>query len=164
MVCSVYFSRRLVLFTSRGVHEDYEIRYRSFGLMQILDMGHPEDSYSRGEEVGNITNRELRVSVEKNIEAGAYLLRSLLTGSECIYDDERYHQCKQCIGEIETVERDWTETRFHKWRAKEVPDSEHIPCGWAEAIRRYNGSGADAEAYRDAILTRITGAERIYVT
>jgi len=143
-------------------HEDYEIRYRSFGLMQILDMGNPEDDYTRGSEVGNITNKELRCSVEKNISAGANLLSSLLTGDECIYDedDERSHECKQCIGEIDTVERDWTETRFHKWRAKEVPDSEHIPCGWAEAIRRYNGSGADAEAYRDEILTRITGAER----
>ena len=53
-------------------------------------------------------------------------------------------------------------TRFHKWRSFEVPSFEQIPCGWAEAIRRYNGSGADAEAYRDEILTRITGAERIY--
>jgi hypothetical protein len=69
-------------------HPDYEIRYRSYGLMQILDMGHPEDDYTRGEEVGNITNRELRVSVARNIEAGAHLLRSLLTGDECIYDGD----------------------------------------------------------------------------
>ena len=146
-------------------HPDYEIRYRSYGLMQILDMGHPEDDYTRGEEVGNITNRELRVSVAKNIEAGANLLRSLLTGSECIYDegDERHYECKQCIEAIETIERDWTETRFHKWRSSDVPSFDLIPCGWAEAIRRYNGSGADAEAYRDEILTRITGVERIYV-
>ena len=160
-------------------HPDYEIRYRSYGLMQLLDMGHPEDDYSRGEEVGNITNRELRVSVAKNIEAGAHLLRSLLTaavpsarrGDECIYDedDERYYECKQCIEAIETIERDWTETRFHKWSSSEVPSFDLIPCGWAEAIRRYRchesksyGAGADAEAYRDEILTRITGAERIY--
>jgi peptidoglycan hydrolase-like protein with peptidoglycan-binding domain len=146
-------------------HPDYEIRYRSYGLMQLLDMGHPEDDYTRGEEVGNITNRELRVSVARNIEAGAHLLRSLLTGDECIYDedDERYYECKQCIEAIETIERDWTETRFHKWRSSDVPSFEQIPCGWAEAIRRYNGAGADAEAYRDEILTRITGAERTYI-
>ena len=146
-------------------HPDYEIRYRSFGIMQILDMGHPEDDYTRGEEVGNITNRELRVSVAKNIEAGANLLRSLLSGSECIYDedDERHYECKQCIEAIETIERDWTETRFHKWRSSDVPSFDSIPCGWAEAIRRYNGSGADAEAYRDEILTRITQAERTYI-
>lgn len=155
-----------VLSTSRSVHEGFEIGYRSFGLMQILDMGHPGEDYTRGEEVGNITNRELRVSVEKNISAGAHLLRSLLTGSECIYDedDERYHECVECIGEFETVERDWTETRFHKWRSSEVPSHDKIPCGWSEAIRRYNGSGADAEAYRDEILTRITGADRTYLT
>ena len=146
-------------------HPDYEIRYRSFGIMQILDMGHPENDYSRGSEVGNITNRELRCSVEKNIEAGAHLLRSLLTGKECVYDedDERHYQCKECISAIETVERDWTETRFHKWRSSEVPEAGLIPCGWPEAIRRYNGSGADAEAYRDEILTRITGVERTYL-
>ena len=146
-------------------HEDFEIRYRSFGLMQILDLGNPEDDYSRGSEVGNITNRELRVSVVRNIEAGAHLLRSLLTGDECVYseDDERYYECKQCIEAIETIERDWTETRFHKWRSSEVPSFDLIPCGWAEAIRRYNGAGADAEAYRDEILTRITGAERTYL-
>ena len=146
-------------------HPDYEIRYRSFGLMQLLDMGHPSDDYTRGEEVGNITNRELRVSVAKNISAGAHLLRSLLTGDECIYDedDERYYECKQCIEAIETIERDWTETRFHKWRSSDVPSFDLIPCGWAEAIRRYNGAGADAEAYRDEILTRITGAERTYL-
>ncbi len=104
-------------------HPDYEIRYRSFGIMQILDMGHPEDDYTRGEEVGNITNRELRCSVAKNIEAGANLLRSLLSGAECIYseDDERRYKCKECIGAIETVERDWTGTRFHKWRSEDVP-------------------------------------------
>jgi peptidoglycan hydrolase-like protein with peptidoglycan-binding domain len=146
-------------------HPDYEIRYRSYGIMQILDMGHPSDDYTRGSEVGNITNKELRESVAKNIEAGAHLLRSLLTGDECIYDedDERYYECKQCIEAIETIERDWSETRFHKWRSSEVPSFEQIPCGWAEAIRRYNGAGADAEAYRDEILTRITGAERTYV-
>ena len=145
-------------------HPDYEIRYRSFGIMQILDMGHPEDDYTRGSEVGNITNKELRESVAKNISAGAHLLRSLLTGSECIYDedDERHYECKECIGAIENVERDWSETRFHKWRSSDVPSFDLIPCGWAEAIRRYNGAGADAEAYRDEILTRITGAERIY--
>ena len=148
--------------------------------MQILDMGHPEDDYTRGEEVGNaktkscvvvcITNRELRVSVAKNISAGAHLLRSLLvpvspvlTGDECVYDedDERYYECRQCIEAIETIERDWTETRFHKWSSPDVPSFDLIPCGWAEAIRRYNGAGADAEAYRDEILTRITGAERL---
>ena len=146
-------------------HPDYEIRYRSFGIMQILDMGHPEDDYTRGEEVGNITNRELRVSVAKNISAGAHLLRSLLSGAECIYseDDERRYKCKECIESVETVEKDWTGTRFHKWRSEEVPETDLIPCGWAEAIRRYNGAGADAEAYRDEILTRITGAERTYV-
>ena len=145
-------------------HPDYEIRYRSYGIMQILDMGHPEDDYTRGSEVSNITNKELRESVAKNIEAGAHLLRNLLSGAECVYDedDERYYECKQCIEAIETVERDWTETRFHQWRSESVPSFEQIPCGWAEAIRRYNGSGADAEAYRDEILTRITGAERIY--
>ena len=57
---------------------------------------------------------------------------------------------------------DWTKTRFYKWRSKEVPESDLIPCGWPEAIKKYNGSGTDAEAYRDEILTRITGAERIY--
>ena len=146
-------------------HPDYEIRYRSYGLMQLLDMGHPEDDYTRGEEVGNITNRELRVSVARNIEAGAHLLRSLLTGDECVYseDDERYYECRQCIEAIDTIERDWTETRFHKWSSPDVPSFDLIPCGWAEAIRRYNGAGADAEAYRDEILTRITGAERTYV-
>ena len=146
-------------------HPDYEIRYRSFGIMQMLDMGHPEDDYTRGEEVGNITNRELRVSVARNIEAGAHLLRSLLTGDECVYseDDERYYECRQCIEAIDTIERDWTETRFHKWRSPDVPSFDIVPCGWAEAIRRYNGAGADAEAYRDEILTRITGAERTYI-
>jgi len=146
-------------------HPDYEIRYRSFGIMQILDMGHPEDYYTRGSEVGNITNKELRESVAKNISAGAHLLRSLLSGAECVYDedDDRRFSCKECIEAIETVERDWSETRFHKWRSFEVPSFEQIPCGWAEAIRRYNGAGADAEAYRDEILTRITGAERTYV-
>lgn len=78
-------------------HPDYEIRYRSFGIMQILDMGHPEDDYTRGSEVGNITNKELRESVAKNISAGAHLLRNLLSGAECVYDedDDRYYQCKQ---------------------------------------------------------------------
>ena len=124
--------------------------------------------------MGNITNRELRESVAKNIEAGAHLLRRLLSGPECIYgeDDERRYKCKkqrttssyrkECIESVETVEKDWTGTRFHKWRSKDVPASDLIPCGWPEAIRRYNGSGADAEAYRDEILTRITGAERVY--
>jgi len=146
-------------------HPDYEIRYRSYGLMQILDMGNPADDYTRGSEVGNITNRELRCSVAKNIKAGAHLLRSLLSGPECLYeeDDERHYQCKECIEAIETVQRDWTETRFHKWRSEDVPSFDLIPCGWAEAIRRYNGAGADAEAYRDEILTRITGAKRTYV-
>jgi len=113
-------------------HEDYEIRYRSYGLMQILDLGHPSDNYTRGSEVGNITNRELRVSVAKNIEAGANLLRSLLTGSECIYDedDDRHYECKDCLGAIETVERDWTSTQYHKWHSSEVPESDQIPCGW----------------------------------
>jgi len=88
----------------------------------------------------------------------------LLSGAECVYseDDERRYKCKECIGAIETVEIDWTGTRFHKWRSSEVPEFSKIPCGWPEAIRRYNGSGADAEAYRDEILTRITGAERTY--
>lgn len=146
-------------------HPDYEIRYRSYGIMQLLDMGHPEDDYTRGSEVGNITNKELRESVAKNIEAGAHLLRNLLSGAECVYDedDERHYECKQCIEAIEKVERDWSETRFHKWRSEAVPSFEQIPCGWAEAIRRYNGSGADAEAYRDEILTRITRAKRTYV-
>jgi len=146
-------------------HPDYEIRYRSFGLMQILDMGNPSDDYTRGSEVGNITNKELRCSVAKNIEAGAHLLRSLLSGPECIYDedDDRRYQCRECIGAIETVERDWTGTRFHKWLSEDVPSFDLIPCGWPEAIRRYNGAGADAEAYRDEILTRITGVERTYV-
>lgn len=110
--------------------------------MQILDLGHPSDDFSRGEEVGNITNRELRVSVAKNIEAGARLLRSLLTGPECIYseDDERHYECRECIGEIETTERDWTSSRFHRWRSSweesthfrplDVPSFDLIPCGW----------------------------------
>ena len=71
-------------------------------------MGHPEDDYTRGSEVGNITNKEIRESVAKNISAGAHLLRSLLTGDECIYDedDERHYECKQCIEAIETIERE----------------------------------------------------------
>jgi len=103
--------------------------------------------------------------VEKNIEAGAHLLRSLLSGPECIYDedDERHYQCKECIEALETVQRDLTETRFHKWRSEDVPSFDLIPCGWPEAIRRYNGAGDDAEAYRDEILRRHTGAESSYL-
>lgn len=146
-----------------NVHPDYEIRYRSYGLMQILDMGHPEDNYTRGVEVGNITNKELRVSVAKNILAGAHLLRSLLTGDVCAYNNERRYKCRECIKSVATVERDWTNTMYHKWRSSEVPSYHLIPCGWATAIRKYNGSGIEAEAYRDEILTRITGAIRHYI-
>lgn len=39
---------------SEEEHQDYEIRYRSFGLMQILDMGHPSDDYTRGSELGSL--------------------------------------------------------------------------------------------------------------
>jgi hypothetical protein len=65
----------------------YKIRFRSYGIMQILDMGHPDDDYTRGDEVGNITNREIKYSVAKNIEAGACLLKSLLRGGKCKYHE-----------------------------------------------------------------------------
>jgi hypothetical protein len=155
-------------------HPDYQIRYRSYGMLQILDMGHPEDSYTRGEEVGNITNRELKYSVAKNIEAGACLLKSLLRGDKCKYPhgDNRWYGCKACVQSVPTVARDWTNTRWHRlpalrrqpgrWKCNSVPDFAKIPCGWPEAIRRYNGSGAEAQAYRDEILTRIVSAKRIY--
>jgi len=75
-------------------HPDYQILYRSYGMLQILDMGHPDDNYTRGDEVGNITNRELKESVAKNIEAGACLLLSLLRGKQCQYleSDERWYE------------------------------------------------------------------------
>ena len=89
-------------------HQDYEIRYRSYGIMQILDLGHPEDDYTRGSEVGNITNRALRCSVAKNIKAGAHLLRNRLSGPECIYDeeDDRHYQCKDSM--VRKEEDVWT--------------------------------------------------------
>jgi len=148
----------------KGDHPDYQIRYRSYGMLQILDMGHPEDDYTRGDEVGNITNRELKESVAKNIEAGACLLKSLLRGKQCHYpsSDERWYGCRDCIKSIKTVPRDWTHTRWHRWKCNAVPDFAKIPCGWPEAIRRYNGSGNEAFAYRDEILTRVVGAKRIY--
>ena len=145
-------------------HPDYQIRYRSYGMLQILDMGHPEDDYTRGDEVGNITNRELKYSVAKNISAGACLLLSLLRGKQCHYpsSDERWYGCRDCIKSIPTAPKDWTNTRWHRWKCNAVPDYQQIPCGWPEAIRRYNGSGAEASAYRDEILTRIVSAKRIY--
>ena len=145
-------------------HPDYQIRYRSYGMLQILDMGHPYDDYTRGDEVGNITNRELKESVAKNIEAGACLLKSLLRGKKCQYpeNDERWYGCKACVQRVATTPKDWTNTKWHRWKCNAVPDYQQIPCGWAEAIRRYNGSGAEAFAYRDEILTRIVSAKRIY--
>jgi len=149
---------------NKGDHPDYQIRYRSYGMLQILDMGHPYDDYTRGDEVGNITNRELKESVAKNIEAGACLLKSLLRGKQCQYseNDERWYGCRDCIKSIPTAPKDWTNTRWHRWKCNAVPDYQQIPCGWPEAIRRYNGSGAEASAYRDEILTRIVSAKRIY--
>jgi len=38
-------------------HPDYEIRYRSYGLMQLLDMGNPEEAY-RDEILTRITSVE----------------------------------------------------------------------------------------------------------
>jgi hypothetical protein len=145
-------------------HPDFQIRYRSYGMLQILDMGNPDDSYTRGDEVGNITNREIKYSVAKNIEAGACLLKSQLRGERCQYPegDECWYACKACINNFPTVKIDWTTTRWHRWKCNTVPDYQQIPCGWPEAIRRYNGSGAEAQAYRDEILTRIVGAKRIY--
>jgi len=35
-------------------HPDYEIRYRSYGIMQILDMGHPSDDYTRVPLLGGV--------------------------------------------------------------------------------------------------------------
>jgi len=149
---------------NKGDHPDYQIRYRSYGMLQILDMGHPYDDYTRGDEVGNITNRELKYSVAKNIEAGACLLKSLLRGKKCQYseNDERWYGCRDCIKSIKTVPKDWTNTRWHRWKCYAVPDFEQIPCSWPEAIRRYNGSGNEAFAYRDEILTRVVSAKRIY--
>jgi len=145
-------------------HPDYQIRYRSYGMLQLLDMGNPNDTYTRGEEVGFITNRELKESVAKNIEAGACLLKSLLRGKKCQYseNDERWYGCRDCIKSIKTVPKDWTNTKWHRWKCNTVPDFALLPCGWPEAIRRYNGSGAEAQAYRDEILTRIVSAKRIY--
>jgi hypothetical protein len=145
-------------------HPDYQIRYRSYGMLQILDMGNPDDDYTRGDEVYGITNRELKYSIAKNIEAGACLLKSLLRGERCHYSesDERWYACKACVQSVPTVARDWTNTKWHRWKCNAVPDYQQIPCGWAEAIRRYNGSGAEAFAYRDEILTRVVGAKRIY--
>jgi hypothetical protein len=148
----------------KGDHPDYQIRYRSYGMLQILDMGHPEDDYTRGDEVGNITNRELKESVAKNISAGACLLLSLLRGKQCHYPegDERWYACKACVQSVPTTPKDWTNTRWHRWKCNSVPDYQQIPCSWPEAIRRYNGSGNEAFAYRDEILTRVVGAKRIY--
>jgi hypothetical protein len=148
----------------KGDHPDYQIRYRSYGMLQILDMGNPNDSYTRGDEVGGITNRELKESVAKNIEAGACLLKSLLRGKQCQYseNDERWYGCRDCIKSIKTAPKDWTNTRWHRWKCNAVPDYQQIPCSWPEAIRRYNGSGSEAFAYRDEILTRIVSAKRIY--
>jgi hypothetical protein len=133
-------------------------------MLQILDMGHPEDDYTRGDEVGGITNRELKESIAKNIEAGAFLLKSLLRGKKCQYseNDERWYGCRACVNSIPTVPKDWTNTKWHRWKCNAVPDYQQIPCGWVEAIRRYNGSGNEAFAYRDEILTRIVSAKRIY--
>jgi hypothetical protein len=142
-----------------------QIRYRSYGMLQILDLGHPEDEYTRGDEVGGLTNRELKYSVAKNIEAGAYLLKSLLRGKkECLFtqDDRRWYDCKACLSKIPKVSQDWTRTKWHRWKCAAMPDLEKIPCSWPEAIRRYNGSGIEAFAYRDEILTRIVNAKRIY--
>jgi hypothetical protein len=146
-------------------HPDYQIRYRSYGMLQILDMGNPDDSYTRGDEVCNITNRELKESIAKNIEAGACLLLSLLRGEQCQYpqSDDRWYACKSCVQSVATTPKDWTNTRWHRWQCDAVPDYQQIPCSWAEAIRRYNGSGKEASAYRDEILTRIVSAKRIYV-
>jgi len=159
---------------NRGDHPDYQIRYRSYGMLQILDMGNPDDSYTRGDEVGGITNRELKESVAKNIEAGACLLRSLLRGDKCQYPqgDDRWYACKACVQSVTTMPKDWTNTvegvveriaPRHRWKCNAVPDFEQIPCSWPEAIRRYNGSGNEAFAYRDELLTRIVGAKRTYV-
>jgi hypothetical protein len=147
-------------------HPDYQIRYRSYGMLQILDMGNPDDSYTRGDEVCNITNRELKESVAKNISAGACLLKSLLRGKRCHYPegDELWYGCRDCIKSIKTAPKDWTNTKWHRWKCYAVPDFAKIPCGWPEAIRRYNGSGNEAFAYRDEILTRVVGAKRIYAT
>ena len=145
-------------------HPDYQIRYRSYGMLQIIDMGHPEDDYTRGDEVGNITNWEIKYNVAKNIEAGACLLKNLLRGEKCCYseDDERWYGCKACIQSIPTVQKDWTNTKWHRWKCDAVPDYQQIPCSWPEAIRKYNGSGKEAQAYRDEILTRVVSAKRIY--
>jgi hypothetical protein len=127
-------------------------------------MGNPNDTYTRGEEVGFITNRELKESVAKNIEAGACLLKSLLRGDKCKYPhgDNRWYGCKACLISVATMPKDWTTTRWHRWKCYAVPDFAKIPCGWLEAIRRYNGSGNEAFAYRDEILTRVVSAKRIY--
>jgi hypothetical protein len=127
-------------------------------------MGYPDDDYTRGDEVGGITNREIKESVAKNIEAGACLLKSLLRGKKCHYseNDERWYGCKSCIQSVTTTPKDWTNTKWHRWKCNAVPDYQQIPCGWGEAIRRYNGSGKEASAYRDEILTRIVSAKRIY--
>jgi hypothetical protein len=148
----------------KGDHPDYQIRYRSYGMLQILDMGHPDDNYTRGDEVCNITNRELKYNVAKNIESGACLLKSLLRGESCQYaeSDKRWYACKACVRSVATMPKDWTNTKWHRWKCNAVPDYQQIPCGWPEAIRRYNGSGAEAFAYRDEILTRIVGVKRIY--
>ena len=89
-------------------HPDYQIRYRSYGMLQILDMGHPDDDYTRGDEVCNITNRELKESVAKNIEAGACLLKSLLRGNNCQYseNDERWYGCKACVQSVATTPKE----------------------------------------------------------
>jgi hypothetical protein len=114
----------------KGDHPDFQIRYRSYGMLQILDMGNPNDSYTRGDEVGNITNRELKESVAKNIEAGACLLLSLLRGKQCHYPslDERWYGCRDCIKSIPTAPKDWTNTRWHRWKCNTVPDYQQIPC------------------------------------
>lgn len=146
----------------KGDYPDYQIRYRSFGMMQILDMGHPEDDYTRGAEAGFISNRGLKYSISKNISAAAHLLRHFYKGVDCAYS-EGWYECRRCIAAAPKIARDWTNTRWHRWKCDAVPDYTQIPCGWPEAVRRYNGSGREAEAYRDEILTRIVGAKRDYV-
>jgi hypothetical protein len=145
-------------------HPDFQIRYRSYGMLQILDMGNPDDDYTRGDEVCGITNRELKYNLAKNIEAGACLLKSLLRGVKCQYHegDERWYGCKACLISVPKVKRDFRSTKWHRWKCAAVPDFERIPCSWPEALRRYNGSGNEAFAYRDEILTRVAGAKRIY--
>jgi peptidoglycan hydrolase-like protein with peptidoglycan-binding domain len=83
--------------------------------------------------------------------------------------DPRYLTgCAACLGAAGTVNIQagvtpvyagapltYAQTQYHEGSYQNVPVRANIPCDWAYAVRRYNGSGVNSYDYQAEVLLRI---------